>query len=261
MFPPNQKPKAISIQTMKSRIPTLILLAVGVSGSHAATLLQNSGYTVATTEVHYDFNNEAKNVWTALTTDASGKGRVLTGGGSPGDGWGGTGDMIVRDGAAGWSMSNTSLMPGDNYQTTIFVAPEPNWPYAHGKMVIFNYDGVELSYNADTYTATVGGNTVGTYTAGSSGIMIQKMNGEFSLWSAGYNSDGTAGTWTQRGTEVTSATSGDDFSTTHIFIKPGSGENYWGYAGDFKITSLAIPEPGSAFLGSVGVLAFLRRKR
>jgi hypothetical protein len=247
---------------MKLTAKTLVLLAASVASSQAASLLQNSGYPVATTQVHYDFNNEAKSVWTALTTDASGNSRVLTGGGSPGGGWGGTGDMIVRDGAAGWSMSNTSLMPGDNYQTTIFVAPEPNWPYAHGNMVIFDYDGVRLSYNATAYTVTVNGSTVGTYTAGSSGIMIQKMNGVFSMWSTAYNADGTAGTWTQQGTEVTSATSGDDFSTTHIFIKPGSGENFWGYAADFKVTSFApVPEPRAALLGGLGLLMLLRRRR
>lgn len=246
---------------MKAKAQTLLLLAASVTCSHAATLLQNSGYTLATTQVHYDFNNPAKSVWTALTTDASGNDRVMTGGGSPPGGWGGAGDMIVRDGASGWSMSNTGGMPGDNYQTTIFVSPEPNWPFPHGKMVLFNYDGVELSYNADTYTATVGGNVVGTFTAGSAGIMIQKMNGVFSMWSTGYNQDGTAGTWTQRGTEVTSATSGDDFSTTHLFIRPGSGENYWGYAADFKVTSLAVPEPRAALLGGIGILALLRRRR
>jgi hypothetical protein len=247
---------------MKPTIQTLILLAASVVSSHAATLLQNSGYTVATTQVHYDFNNEAKSVWTAITTDASGNNRVMTGGGSPGDGWGGAGDLIVRDGAAGWAMSNATGMPGDNYQTTIFVAPEPNWPYTHGNMVIFSYDGVVLSYNATAYTATVNGSTVGTYTAGSSGIMIQKMNGVFSMWSAAYNADGTSGTWTQQGTEVTSSTSGDDFSGTHIFIKPGGGENFWGYAADFKVTSFApVPEPSVALLGGFGLLALLRRRR
>jgi hypothetical protein len=107
----------------------------------------------------------------------------------------------------------------------------------------------------------VNGNTVGTYTAGNSGIMIQKMNGSFSLWSTGYNADGTAGTWTQQGTEVASATSGDSFSSMHVFIKPGGGENYWGYVGDFKVTSLAIPEPSAALLGGLGLLALLRRRR
>lgn len=246
---------------MKPSLPILILLTAGVASSDAATLLQNSGYAIATTEVHYDFNNAAKSVWTALTTDASGNGRVLNGGGSPGDGWGGVGDMIVRDGAAGWIMSNTALMPGDNYQTTIFVAPEPNWPSPHGNMVLFSYDGVELCYDSNSYTATVGGVTVGTYTAGAAGIMLQKMNGSFSLWSTGYSSDGTAGAWTQQGSEVASVSSGDDFSGTHLFIKPGGGENYWGYVGDFKVTSLAVPEPSAALLGSLGMFCMLRRRR
>ena len=240
---------------------TLLVLAVGVASTQAATLLQDSGYTVATTELHYDFNNTNKNVWEAVTTDASGHGRVMTGGNDVGTKWGGTGEIIVSDNAYSYNLSNSGGMPGDNYQTTIHLAPEPNWPWSHGNMVIFNYDGVQLSYNGDTYTASVGSDTVGSFVAGAAGVMLQKMNGVFTLWSTAYSADGTAGTWTQQGGEVASATSGDDFSGLHLFVKPGGSEVFWGYVGDVKIQSLTVPEPSSALLGGLGMLALLRRRR
>ena len=46
-----------------------------------------------------------------------------------------------------------------------------------------------------------------------------------------------------------------------MFIKPGGGEVYWGYVGDVKIQSLAVPEPGAALLGGLGMLCLLRRRR
>jgi hypothetical protein len=247
---------------MKLKTTTLAALAASVACSHAATLLQNSGYTVATTEVHYDFNNTAKSPWQAVSTDASGNGRVMTGSQNSGTTtWGNTGEILAVEDTNGYSPSNMAGMPGDNYQTTIHVRPEPNYPTNNGKMVIYYYDGVELSYHLDTYTATVGGNTIATYTANTAGIMLQKMNGVFSLWSTDYSVDGTAGTWTQRGSEVTSATSGDDFTGLHIFTGPGGAEDFVGYAGDFKIQSFAIPEPSAALLGGLGMLALLRRRR
>jgi hypothetical protein len=246
---------------MNSRSILIALLTAGAATSQAATLLQSSGYTVATNELHYDFNNTNKNVWEAVTTDASGNGRVMGAGNNPGNKWGGAGEIIVSDNAYYWSLTNSVGMPGDNYQTTIHLAPEPNWPGPHGKMVIYEYDGVQLSYDTDSYTATVNGSTVGTFAAGAAGVMLQKMNGEFSLWSTTYSADGTAGTWTQRGGEVTSATSGDDFSSMHLFVKPGGGEVFWGYVGDVKIQSLAVPEPAAALLGGFGLLALLRRRR
>ena len=246
---------------MKLKAITLIVIAASVASSQAATLLQNSGYTVATTELHYDFNNTNKNVREALTADASGNGRVMTNGNDAGNKWGGTGEIIVSDNAYSYGLTNSAGMEADNYQTTIHLAPEPNWPSAHGKMVIYDYDGVQLSYDTTAYTATVNGNTVGTFTAGAAGVMLQKMNGAFSLWSTTYSVDGTAGTWTQQGTEVTSATSGDDFSGLHLFVAPGGADEYWGYVGDVKIQSLAVPEPGAALLGGLGMLTLLRRRR
>ena len=246
---------------MKLKAKTLVVLAASVTSSQAATLLQNSGYTVATTELHYDFNNANKNVWEAVTTDTSGNGRVMTGGNNVGTKWGGTGEIIVTDNAYSYSLTNSAGMPTDNYQTTIHVTPEPTFGGGSSNMVLYDYDGVSLSYISGAYTAIVNGNTVGTYNAGSAGIMIQKMNGEFSLWITAYSANGIAGTWTQQGSEVTSAASGDDFSGLHLFVKPGGGNVYWGYVGDVKIQSLAVPEPGAALLGGIGMLALLRRRR
>lgn len=229
--------------------------------ANAAILLQNSSINVATTEVSYTFNDPSKSVWTAITTDASGNNRVMTGGGSPSDGWGGTGEMIVRDSARGYTLSNATGMPGDNYQTAIFVVPEPTWPFTHGNMVLFNYDGVEVSYDTNQYIASINGSVIGTFQAGAAGVMVQKMNESFSFWTTDYSADGNATTWTQRGTEVASASIGDDFSGLHLFVKPGGADQYWGYVGDFKVQSFAVPEPSAALLGGLGLLAMLRRRR
>jgi hypothetical protein len=251
------------------KLKTTILLASGLvltGAANAATLLQNSGYVLDTTEVLYNF--ETNNVWAEITTDDSGNSRVLTGGGNVGDKWvsgaiaptGSTASTIVSDGAAGWTMSNTSGMATDNYQVTIYLQPGINWPFYHGAMTVFAADGLRLGIDgSNNYYAEVNGVVLGTKATSdwdSEGLMIQKMNGEFSFWTDA----STNGTWTQVGT-TSSASVGNSFSSTHLFIKPGGGENYWGYADNFQIQSFAVPEPSAALLGGLGLLALLRRRR
>ncbi|TAE77801.1 MAG: PEP-CTERM sorting domain-containing protein [Verrucomicrobia bacterium] len=251
---------------MKLKAPTLVLFAAGMASSQAATLLQSGGYVLNTTEVLYNF--ETNNVWNEITNDDSGNNRVLSGGGS-GSGWtsgpiaptGSTASTIVADGAAGWVMSNTSGMAKDNYQVTIYLSPGITWPSSHGAMTVFSADGVRLGINASNhYYAEVNGVVIGTKATAdwdNEGLMIQKKNGEFSFWTDA----NASGTWAQVGT-TSLANVGNDFSATHLFIKPGGGENYWGYADNFQVQSFTVvPEPSTALLGGLGLLALLRRRR
>jgi hypothetical protein len=161
-------------------------------------------------------------------------------------------------------------MATDNYQVTIYLQPGINWAGNHPDMTVFAADGLRLGVGGGvttegvttgaSYYAEVNGVVLGTKGTGdwdSEGLMIQKMNGVFSFWT-----DASAnGIWTQVGT-TSSANVGNDFSTTHLFIKPGGGENYWGYADNFQVQSfVAVPEPAAALLGGFGLLALLRRRR
>jgi hypothetical protein len=244
-------------------LPLVATTLMLVTSLNAASLLQSSEYNFATTEVHYDFNNANKNVREALTTDASGNGRTMAAGNNVGGKWGGSpGDIIVCDYAFSYNLINSNAMDSDNYQISIFVVPEPNWPFRHDNMFLFSYDGINLAYNIDSYTASVNYSIFASFKAGGAGVMVQKMNGTFSLWSTSYNPDGTVGTWTQQGGEVTNASMGSNFGGLHMFVQPGGAAAYWGYAGDFKVQSFSVPETSTTLLGAlISLLPVLRRRK
>jgi hypothetical protein len=126
-------------------------------------------------------------------------------------------------------------------------------------MTIAAFDLVRLKINGSgNYFAEVNGATIGSFGGvGNTGLMIQKMNGEFSFWSPLI---GTAN-WTQVGGTATDNL-GTNFASLHLFTAPGGGERYWGYVDNFQVQSFApIPEPSVVLLLGLGGLIAWRRSR
>lgn len=238
-----------------------------LAGLQAATLL-----TPGTTQVHYILGESGAN-FTTNFQDSSGNSRNMIGGAGvdynlgvttwnsgaiPASG--STASLMVVDGNAKWNMSNATGISSD-YQVTIFLSSSNTWggdPNPTGVQTIFGMDGIFLKRQGLNYYGEVNGATVGTLTTtewAGTGLMFQKVNDVFSFWT----SSNGGNTWTQQGSDVTAAGFGDDWGTTHLFVKPGGGENYTGYADNFKV--VAVPEPGAALLGGLGMLALLRRRR
>jgi hypothetical protein len=146
-------------------------------------------------------------------------------------------------------MTNTAGMATDNYQITIYVSPLINYVGYHAPATIFDADGLRLGINNSVeYYAEVNGVTIGTQATGDNdakGLMIQKKNGEFSFWIANANT----AAWTQVGGTATAAGFGDDFSGTHIFVKPGGSEVFWGLADEFRIQSF-VSDPLASWMST-----------
>jgi hypothetical protein len=70
----------------------------------------------------------------------------------------------------------------------------------------------------------------------------------------------TGASWTQQGSDLVDATAGISWASTHLFIKPGGGNQYSGYADDFKVVAV-VPEPAVSLIGGLGMLCLLRRRR
>jgi hypothetical protein len=76
--------------------------------------------------------------------------------------------------------------------------------------------------------------------------MIQKKEGVVSFWIANANTNA----WVQVGGTSSWAGVGDNFSGTHLFVKPGGGETFFGYVDDFKIQSFAIADPFASWMST-----------
>lgn len=254
---------------MKLRTNSLAIIAslATIAGSQAAVLL-----SPGSTEVLYTLGESGAN-FTTNFQDSSGNNRNMTGGagvdynvgvttwtGSPIPSTGSSASLMIVNSNAKWNMSNASGISSD-YQVTIFLESSNTWggdPNPTGVQTIFDMDGISFKRQGLNYYGVVNGSTVGNLTTtewAGTGLMFQKVNDVFSFWTS--NNGGI--TWTQQGSDVTAAGFGDDWSTSHIFVKPGGGENYTGYADNFKV--VAIPEPGASLLGGIGLLALLRRRR
>ena len=254
-----------------------VALLLATSGeSRAATLL-----TPGAVQVEYTFG-EAGLGWSSnFQTDASGNGRTMALGGNDGTWAGGalapgsSGSIFVNSttvasngGAQAYVMNNTAGM-ASNFQVSIFLATPGTFGganSANGPGHVFTVGDLSLRASGDvptqnvTYSAYVGATEVGSITVGggevATGLLIQKVGNTFSFWT----SLDTGASWTQQGSDLTNASAGISWGSTHLFIKPGGGNQYSGYADDFKVVAV-VPEPSAALLGGLGMLALLRRRR
>jgi autotransporter-associated beta strand protein len=117
-------------------------------------------------------------------------------------------------------------------------------------------DGITFKRQGLNYYGEVNGATVGTLTTtewAGTGLMFQKVNDVFSFWTS--NDGGIS--WTQQGSDVTAAGVGANWGSTHLFTKPGSGENYTGYADAFAVRSATVPPPGGDLTWNNGTSNFI----
>lgn len=233
------------LASLRPALAAAILALLWTQPSHAATL-----GTPGATQVEYTLGENGTGWAANFQADATGNGRIMNGGGGP-DNWlagpianGSTNSWMIADGKSAWIMSNASGMAA-NYQVTVFLSSADNWgPNATGQQFIFNMDGINFTRTGQTYTGTVNNTVVGSFTTSNNwentGLMFQKMNDVFSFWIS--TNGGT--TWTQYGSDLAGPGFGVDWSTTHLFVKPGGGSNYSGYADDFKVVSATLPVVG-----------------
>jgi len=226
-----------------------------VSGFRVASSVPTSVPTsIATplqTEVEYTLGEGGTN-WSAnFQTDASGNGRIMTSGGGLAH-WlnrpianGSTNSLMIADGTAAVSMSNTAGMASD-FQVSIFLSASANWPTTGASgagLVIFQIGDLTLQADGNsgngsmTYYAKVADTLIGSWTATEwqgIGLMVQKLNSVFTYWDS--TNGGTS--WSQIGSAISAPNANIDFSATHLFVRPGNGYNYTGYADDFKVNSV-----------------------
>ena len=268
------KLKSTPLAALAAIVPVAILAMA--SQTNAATLL-----TPGAVQVEYTLG-EGGLGWAAnLQTDASGNGRTMAFGGNnatwdkTGIAPGSTKAIFVNStttagngGTQAYVMNNTTGM-ASNFQASIFLATPGTFGganSANGVGYVFNVGDLSLQASGNvgtqevTYSAFVGATQVGSITVGGSevatGLLVQKVGNTFSFWT----SLNTGASWTQQGSDLTNALASISWEGTHLFIKPGGGNQYSGYADDFKVVAV-VPEPGAALLGGLGMLCLLRRRR
>lgn len=234
------------------RVLVMLSMGLGASSLHAATL--GSPDTI---QVQYTLGESGADFATNFQ-DTSGNNRHMTGGagvdyavgttswnGGAVPASGSTASLMIADGKAKWGMSNVAGMPA-NYQISVFVDASDEWPNTAtggSAQTIFAMDGIRLTRQGGNYSGVVNGTTIGSLNAGVGwqkiGLMLQKSNDVFSFWTS---TDGGV-SWTQQGTDTSAPGLGDDWVSTHLFVKPGGGENFWGYADSFTVQSITLPPP------------------
>lgn len=238
-----------------------ILAFATLQATHAAIL-----GTPGATQVEYTLGESGADFVNNFR-DVSGNSRHLTGGAGvdyavgttswtsgPIASSGSSASLMSADGKAKWTMSNAAGISAD-YQVTIFVDASDDWPNpgtGGSLQTIFGMDGISFTRQGGNYSAVVSGTTLGTYSAGAGwrqvGLMFQKVGDVFSFWVS--TNGGTS--WTQQGGDLTAPGLGDDWGSTHLFVKPGGGENYWGYADAFAVRGVAMPPPGGGLIWNNG---------
>jgi|GEM_PF-5462471 len=218
---------------------TIAVLGVGSPSIHAASL-----GSAGATQVEYTLGESGANFYDNFI-DSSGNNRNMlngydntswTGGGIA---TGSSAALMVNDGRYKYGMGNVAGISSD-YQVSIFVSSSNTWPgdpSPTGVQSIFTMDGISFKRQGLTYYAQVNDATVGSLTTtdwAGTGLMFQKINDVFSFWTS--NDGGIS--WTQQGSDVTAAGFGDDWGSTHLFVRPGGGELYTGYVDAFSVRSI-----------------------
>jgi hypothetical protein len=263
---------------MKPKTPHIAALAAlaclsALSQTNAATLL-----TPGAVQVEYTLG-EGGLGWAAnVQTDASGNGRTMAFGGNDGTWAGGalapgsSGSIFVNStsiagngGTQAYVMNNTAGM-ASNFQASIFLSAPDNFGGGNSSLATVFAVGdlrLEAINNPGTnyvYSARIGATSLGSITVGANeaatGLLVQKVGNTFSFWAS--TNAGT--TWTQQGSDLVAPAANIDWTATHLFITPGGGGQYSGYADDFKVVAV-VPEPSAALFGGLGMLALLRRRR
>ncbi|MFM2199273.1 MAG: hypothetical protein RLZZ505_2705 [Verrucomicrobiota bacterium] len=242
------------------------------SQTSAATLL-----TTTFTEARYNFDDPSgptanpSAAYVDFTTDSSGNGRIMSTISAPpssgGEGWdpiapGSTKSLFNWNGAYATGMTNTTGMATDDFQISIYASSFTSDKSAMtiltvGPSLILGISG-NGGGNLGSFYAEVDGTTIGTSAVegnyDSQGLMIQRSGGVYSFWV----DTAANGTWTQVGSDVTSAVV-PDWSTTSLLATSSGTQKYNGFIDDFVVAS--VPEPRTALLGCLGLLALLRRRR
>ena len=240
-------------------------IAAGAPSAHAASL-----GTPGTSQVEYTLGESGADFVNNFQ-DASGNSRHMTGGAGVDyavgtTSWNGggipsgsTSSLMIADGKAKWGMSNTAGISAD-YQVSIFVDASDDWPSAGtagAPQTIFEMDGVSFTRQGGNYVGVVNGNTLGTFNGGTGwrqvGLMFQKVGDVFSFWT----SVDRGLSWIQQGGDLTASGVGVNWGSIHLFVKPGGGGNYWGYADGFTVRSVTLPPPGGDLIWNNGTSNFI----
>lgn len=227
-------------------------IPLGWSSAHAGNL-----GIPGITQVQYNLGESGADFVTNFQ-DTSGNNRQMTGGAGVDyavgtSSWTGAGipsgsvaSLMIEGGKAKWGMGNATGISAD-YQVMIFLSSSNTWggdPNPTGTQTIFAMDGIAFTRQGLTYSGVVNGATVGSLTTtewSGTGLLFQKIDNVFSFWTSG---DGGS-TWTQQGPDVPASGLGANWASIHLFVKPGGGENYTGYADAFTVRSVIRDLQGS----------------